>query len=154
MTALCLWWKQKNFLILMNSKKLNFVKVPEIDGGNSWFRKFIEENLKYPEAAINAGTQGTVLLSYDVDDNGKVENPRILKGIGNGCDEEALRLIRMLKFSKVRNKGMRLKMTKKARIHFKLPTQEKVSISYTLKPSDNTSNPQESTGKITWTINL
>jgi hypothetical protein len=50
-----------------------------------------------------------------------VANPHILKSLGHGCDEEAVRVVGMLQFEKVKNRGVRVKMTTKTTIHFKLP---------------------------------
>jgi len=44
----------------------------------------------------------------------------VLKGLGHGCDEEALRVVRLLAFEKVKNRGVRLKMTTKTNINFRL----------------------------------
>jgi hypothetical protein len=49
-----------------------------------------------------------------------VLNPHIIKGLGHGCDEEALRLVRMLVYEKARNRGLRVKVNTKTRINFKL----------------------------------
>lgn len=114
--------------------KKRFLKLPKYTGGNKAFREFISENLRYPEPALQGKVEGFVIVEYDVHDNGEVNNPRILKGLGFGCDEEALRVVGLLRFEKVKNRGVRVKMTSKTTINFHLPKPS--SISYTFTSSD------------------
>lgn len=118
--------------------KDDFLKKPGYPGGDEALNDFIVKNLKYPEEAKAAKIEGTVIVDYHVTDNGVVSQAQVIKSIGYGCDEEALRLIRLLKFGKVRNKKLRVKVRKKTRIHFKLP-QLKInySVSSTKESSQN-----------------
>ena len=102
-------------------KKKQFLNLPKFIGGNEAFRKFIAENLRYPEAALEAKIEGSVIVAYDISDEGSVLNPHILKGLGFGCDEEAMRVIGMLRYEKVKNRGVRIKTTTKTTLHFRLP---------------------------------
>lgn len=102
-------------------RKKHFLQVPRYGGGSRELRKFISENLRYPARALESGIEGFVIVAYDVLDDGRVENPRVIKGLGHGCDEEALRLIGMLQFEKAKNRGIRVRMTTKTRINFVLP---------------------------------
>ena len=67
--------------------KKHFLNLPKYIGGTKAFRDFITENLRYPESALGAKVEGTVIVEYDILDNGTVKNPRVLKGLGYGCDE-------------------------------------------------------------------
>ena len=128
----------------MNTKKKKFIEVPNYDEGNEGFRKLIEENLVYPEEAIKNNIEGIVHLVYEVKDSGEIFNVKVVKGIGYGCDEEAVRIIKLMKFGKVKNKGMRVKVSRKARVLFKLPKTE-TKIVYNLKPDekeDSTNQPK------------
>lgn len=116
------------------SSKKRFLNTPKYPGGSQAFKEFISRNLQYPREAIEKGIQGSVIVGYDVRDTGEVSNLHIIKGLGYGCDEESLRLISLLKFEKVKNRGLRLKMSTKTSIHFRLPG---VVISY--QPSDTSS---------------
>lgn len=120
-------------------KKKKFLEVPRYGGGKEEFRKFIAENLRYPKEALEAGVEGKVLVEYEIDDNGFVHNPRVLNGIGYGCDEEAVRVISLLRFKKVKNRGMRLKVTTKTYINFKLPATK---LQYTITYKQETKKPQ------------
>jgi len=66
---------------------------PEFEGN---LESFLAKSTRYPGKAIAEGIEGQVFVCFIVDENGKVTKPEILKGIGFGCDEEALRVIRNL----------------------------------------------------------
>ncbi len=112
-------------------KKKKFINLPTYTGGKKAFSTFLQQNIKYPPKAIEAGVEGSVLVEFEIDDNGLVHNPRVLKGIGSGCDEEAIRVVSLLRYEKVKNQGLRVKSTTKTNIHFKLPTQLTYNITVT-----------------------
>jgi len=56
--------------------------------------KFIQKNLRYPYPAQDAGVQGKVFLSFVVEKDGAITDVKIVKGIGYGCDDEAVRVIK------------------------------------------------------------
>jgi TonB family protein len=66
---------------------------PSFPGGEDALDEFISSNLKFPEAAMQKGIQGTVFVTFVVEKNGSVSNVRILRGLGFGCDEEAIRIV-------------------------------------------------------------
>jgi protein TonB len=70
--------------------------MPAFPGGESEMMKYLGNNLKYPERAKDAEAQGTVLISFVVDKEGKISNPTIKRGIGFGCEEEAIRVIQKM----------------------------------------------------------
>ncbi len=57
---------------------------------------FLQRNLRYPELARNENITGKVFVSFVVDQEGKIINATVLKGIGYGCDEEALRVVKLI----------------------------------------------------------
>ena len=69
-------------------------QLPEYPGGQTAMYQFMAENLKYPSAAREKGIEGTVVVSYIVNVDGSISNPEILRGIGGGCDEEAIRIVK------------------------------------------------------------
>lgn len=99
-------------------------------------KEFVAKNLRYPEEARAAGIEGKVTVGYQVTDNGVVLNPHIIKGLGYGCDEEALRIIGLLRFAKVKNRKVRVKVTKRTSINFKLP---RIKINYAVSSSSKSS---------------
>ena len=70
--------------------------MPAFPGGESEMMKYLGNNLIYPERAKDAAAQGTVLISFVVDKEGKISNPTIKRGIGFGCEEEAIRVIQKM----------------------------------------------------------
>ncbi len=68
-------------------------ELPVPPKGMKGFTRYLLENLKYPITAREAGTQGMVVLSFVVTAEGKIDAVEVLQGIGNGCDEEAVRVI-------------------------------------------------------------
>ena len=75
---------------------------------------FVEENIIYPEQAINNNAEGVVLINFIVEKNGSVSNPRIIRGVGYGCDEEVLRLftdIAIAKPGKIAGQPVRVGVT-------------------------------------------
>lgn len=70
---------------------------PQYAGGNEAMAAFLRKNLKYPTQASRAGIQGKVFVQFTVGSDGKIENAAAVKGIGFGCDEEAVRVVKMMK---------------------------------------------------------
>jgi protein TonB len=68
-------------------------EMPVPPGGMGGFTEYMMKNLTYPTAAKEAGTQGMVVVSFVVNAEGKVGSVEVLRGIGKGCDEEAVRVI-------------------------------------------------------------
>ena len=62
--------------------------------GNKKFKKYLKENLQYPEAAQVDGIEGTVVLQLSINELGTVTEIDVKKSLGYGCDQEAIRLIR------------------------------------------------------------
>ncbi|MBS1778632.1 MAG: TonB family protein [Bacteroidetes bacterium] len=60
------------------------------------FNKYIQDNLQYPQAAKAKGIQGTVTVQVVINEDGSITDCKVLKGIGDGCDEEALRIVKLM----------------------------------------------------------
>ncbi len=134
-----------------------FLKLPAYPGGKKAFDLFIKENLQYPEEALQNRIEGDVHITYEVNDNGEVLNPLVRHGIGYGCDQEALRLIGLLKFPKTTNRGVRVKSRFNTRIPFRLMKQQReVQLQYSVTPKAQPSATPESEskgkGSYTWQI--
>jgi protein TonB len=63
------------------------------NGGMPAFYKYLVDNMRYPAQARRLGVEGKVTLSFVVDKNGKISEVNVLRGIGSGCDEEAVRVM-------------------------------------------------------------
>lgn len=66
---------------------------PEFVGGKPELQRYIDANLRYPQQAKTARKEGVVYVSFTVTETGKVTNAKIVRSVGMGCDEEALRLV-------------------------------------------------------------
>ncbi len=69
---------------------------PEFPGGEEALRRYLRDNIRYPVVAREAGIQGTVFVTFVVEIDGSVSNVEVLRGIGGGCDEEAVRVVRAM----------------------------------------------------------
>lgn len=69
---------------------------PEFDGGTKKLNRFLSRNLRYPSLAQENGVEGRVFVSFVVETNGSISQIKLVRGIGSGCDEEALRVVRLL----------------------------------------------------------
>lgn len=67
---------------------------PEFPGGMDAFGKFIQKNLRYPYMAQENNIQGKVFLSFVVEKDGSITDVKVTRGVGYGCDEEAMRVIK------------------------------------------------------------
>lgn len=67
---------------------------PEFSGGYEAMLKFLTSHMIYPALAQESGIQGTVFVQFVVSKTGKISNVKILRGIGGGCDEEAVRVVK------------------------------------------------------------
>ena len=68
--------------------------APEFPGGQKAFGKFLGSNIRYPIAARESNIQGKVYIGFIVEKNGELTDLKIIKGIGGGCDEEAIRVLK------------------------------------------------------------
>ena len=68
-------------------------QMPQFPGGEKEMMKFIHNNLRYPSLAAENGIQGTVIVNFVVDHDGKITRIKVVRGIGGGCDEEAMRVL-------------------------------------------------------------
>jgi TonB family protein len=94
---------------------------PEFPGGMEALTKYLSENIKYPEQAKKDKIQGKVYISFVVEKDGSVADAKVLRGIGGGCDEEALRVVNaMPKWTPGKQRG------EAVRVQFNLPVAFKL----------------------------
>ena len=115
-------------------KDKDFIHKPSFPGGAQGMKTFVREHLVYPEAARTAGIGGVVTLRISIDQSGAVTDTKVIAGLGHGCDEEASRVARLMRFDVPPNRGLRLLFHQTINIHFMLhpgtaimavPTDEK-----------------------------
>jgi periplasmic protein TonB len=87
-------------------------KQPEPINGFKFFYEQLGKNIKYPIQAKRIGTEGKVFVEFIVNRNGEASDLKIIRGIGSGCDEEAMRVLVLTKWKpgKQRGKPVRVKM--------------------------------------------
>ena len=76
----------------------NFIKQPYYEGGDKAMKEFIGTHLRYPDLSRNANTEGEVHLKYEIDYKGIVTDVKLIGGLDQYCNDEAIRVIRMLRF--------------------------------------------------------
>lgn len=105
-------------------KVKDFLKTPVFKGGMKAMKAFVSEHLKYPEEALKEKVEGSVHLKYTVNHRGKVIRTKVVSGIGHGCDEEAQRIVKLMKFDVSKGGKSKFEYQKKISIHFRLPKQK------------------------------
>jgi len=86
-------------------------KMPELIGGI----ESIMDKIEYPELARRTGIEGRIVVQFVIDEKGNVVNPQIVRGIGGGCDEEAIEAVKQAKFTPGMQRG------KPVKVQFSIP---------------------------------
>ena len=104
--------------------------MPAPRGGVEDWTHYLSNNLRYPQTARDAGIEGTVYVAFTVDKDGEIVDPAILRGIGGGADEEAIRVIQGApNWIPGEQRGQKVNVRMRVPIRFKLRyiDQEKTS---------------------------
>ncbi len=97
----------------------------EFPGGEESLYQFIAKNIKYPPKAKRNNIEGKVLLTFIVNSEGDIENITIKNGIGGGCDEEAIRVVKLMpKWKSGTQNGRPVSSTFSLPINFSLTEEE------------------------------
>jgi len=101
---------------------------PQFSGSQGSLHRYLSNNLRYPATAVEEGIEGKVIVEFIVCEDGSLCNERIVKSVGGGCDQEALRVIRAMPSWKPAMKdGKPVKTYFKQPIMFKLADPEPVT---------------------------
>ena len=92
------------------------MKPPVLLGGIA----SVQSKIVYPAMAMSAGIEGRVIVQFTISKEGNVLNPFIVRGIGGGCDEEALRAVKEAKFRPGMQRGRAVQVRYTLPITFKL----------------------------------
>lgn len=146
---------------MAKEKKTVFIHQPQFKGGPKELTKFIYTNLRYPKEALAAGIEGTVFVEYGIDYQGNVVETRVIQGLGHGCDEEACRVVQMLKFDVERNRGVHVLFHQKIKVQFKKPkpapaakpATQQIQVAYTLTPAQ-TPPAEEKQPEVTYSYTI
>ena len=100
-------------------------QMPEFPGGDKGFHQFIADNVKYPTEAKEKGIRGIVYVNFIVEPDGSVSDIRVLRGIGGGCDEEAVRVVEsMPKFKPGIQNGEAVRVSYTVPVNFRLEDKQ------------------------------
>ena len=92
--------------------------MPSFPGGEGALFKYLQENIKYPPMAKESGISGTVHVTFVINQQGDIADAKVIRGIGGGCDQEALRVVqKMPKWSAGKQRG------KPVRVQYNLPVR-------------------------------
>ncbi|HEX8517766.1 MAG TPA: TonB family protein [Bacteroidia bacterium] len=101
-----------------NNIEIIVSEMPEFNGD---VYAFIKQHMRYPQVAVENGTQGTVGLSFVIEKDGSIGDINVLGRVGDGCTEEAIRVIRMMpKWKPGKNKGELVRVMFNLPIKFRL----------------------------------
>ena len=96
-------------------------EMPEYPGGLSKLTDYLTKNIKYPQMARESGIQGRVFVNFVVEPDGSVSNINVMRSLGGGCDEEAVRVVKnMPKWKPGKQRGKPVRVSYILPIVFKL----------------------------------
>lgn len=96
-------------------------EMPSFPGGEQKLMEYVHKNVKYPQIARESGIKGRVFVSFVVEPDGSVSNVKVLRGIGGGCDEEAMRVVKsMPKWKPGKQRGKAVRVSYMLPINFQL----------------------------------
>ena len=100
-------------------------QMPEFPGGDKGFYQYIADNIKYPAKAREKGIKGLVYVNFIVEPDGSVSNIKVLREIGGGCDEEAVRVVEsMPKFKPGMQDGEAVRVSYTVPVFFRLEEKQ------------------------------
>jgi periplasmic protein TonB len=112
-----------------NSKDIIFTVVEEeaeFIGGIDKLMEFLVKNLNYPQEAKEKGIEGKVIITFVVEKDGSIADLKLTNGIGYGCDEEAIRVVKLMpKWKPAKQRGKNVRQQFILPINFNLSQEEK-----------------------------
>ena len=106
-------------------------QMPKFPGGESALMEYVSKNVAYPEEAKEKEIQGRVFIGFVVEKDGSIGEVKVLRGIGGGCDEEAVRVIKgMPKWKPGMQKGKPVRVSYQIPINFKLDNPQKDNLKH------------------------
>jgi protein TonB len=94
---------------------------PSPQGGMAGWNQYLSKNLKYPTQARRMGIEGTVIVVFVINVDGSIQDVEVLRGIGGGCDEEAVKVVKEApKWEPGKQRGRAVRTRMRLPIRFKL----------------------------------
>jgi len=109
--------------IVYESARIDKKPVPIFDEKGMSLEKFITTNIKYPETAYRQSISGKVKLRFVVEPQGRVSNIQVLNSVGGGCNQEAIRLLQMVRWMPGIKSQAAVRTFMNLEIEFKLPEE-------------------------------
>lgn len=144
-----------------NSRDKKFIRKPTYPGGEKALFEFVKSQLSYPKDAIKNKVEGTVQLRYDINYKGIVTAVKVISSLSKTCDQEAIRIVKLLKFEIPKGpRKIKVLFHKTIRINFKI--SKVVSKKITKKPTQNiqynivpsTKKDESTSSGYSYTINI
>lgn len=125
-------------------------QMPAYPEGQGALLEFLAKNIKYPTVAKENGVEGMVVVQYVIEKDGSISNAKVVKGIGAGCDEEALRVVNaMPNWTPGKQRGQAVAVQFNLPIRFKLEDKKTNALptnASLLKVQDFKASPNPSKG--------
>ena len=110
----------KDIDFLPSSPTVMELAMPE--GGRKVFKQYLEKNVRYPEEALKNNVQGKVTIQFIIGTSGQLTDFKVVRGIGYGCEDEVIRLIKAgPKWSPTKKNEVPIKDRVRVRMRFALP---------------------------------
>ncbi len=94
-------------------------------GGADSMMRYFSLNLRYPTKAMEQKLEGEVMVGFEIDEQGYIHHALVLAGIGGGCDEEAIRVVKQMpRWSPALQEGKPVKILYRLPIYFQLPGKQ------------------------------
>ena len=94
-------------------------EAPQFPGGQNEMLKFIQDNRQYPEEAKAQDLHGRVIVSFIIEKDGSIGEAKVMRSLGSGCDEEAVRVITsMPKWKPGKQKGKEVRTQMMVPVNF------------------------------------
>ena len=96
-------------------------EMPDFPGGMAKLADYLAKNIKYPQMARESGIQGRVFVNFVIEPDGSVSNVNVMRSLGGGCDEEAIRVVKsMPKWKPGKQRGKPVRVSYILPVNFKL----------------------------------
>jgi len=136
-------------------KEKHFIQKPSYPGGPKALWTFIRKNLRYPKEAMENNISGIVRIRYTIMGNGEVTETQIMHSLGHGCDEEASRVVKLLRYNVPKQRKMKVKFHRSINIKFKPPKKKSLNVTLSKsEPKAKEKKEEKEKGGYEYTINL
>jgi periplasmic protein TonB len=103
-----------------NAPFIRVETMPEPEGGYEKFYQHLRKTMRYPAVARRSNKEGMVVVQFIVSESGSLSDFKIVRSVGAGCDEEAIRVIASSKWKAGKQRGRPVKVIMQQPIYFKL----------------------------------